>query len=401
MTAWKINALQKAREVVRRKAPYFTTALYRLRPVQRDGLETLAVDDSGRLYYDEQALANEPLIDVAAMLVHELLHLLDRHGERAQMMGVSTKEDAALWNVAADVALYQLMRSGGWPVKGHLRPSYFGLPTNKPVEFYYQELQRLDDPPDVPDKPAPGKGRSGSCATGRQEPWEDEPTTSHDDRQVQRDLLRQMVAQAMELHQRAAGHLPGGYHLLFDDLHKRHKVPWQRVLAGMVRGGLVVAGKCDFSYQRPNRRQQVTPGILRPALIQELPNVAVIIDTSGSMESDELAQALVEVRAIVRMLVGRDSVTVISCDTSVESVQKVWKAEQIVLVGGGGTDMRPGLVAATELRPIPSVVVVITDGHVWEGWPKNKPIDCAVIVLLVGDHAGPESVPQWARVLEM
>jgi len=397
--AWKIDALQKAREVVRRKAPYFTSGIYRLQPVRRDGLGTLAVDDSNRLYYDPQALSNEPLSEVSAMLVHELLHLLDRHSNRAQVMNVNTAEKAALWNVAADVALYQLMRAGGWSIKNHLRPSHFKLPANKTVEFYYQELQQLDEPPGPQDAPQPGKGRSGSCASGRQEPWEDEPTGSHDDQQVQRDLLRQMIAQAMELYQRAAGQMPGAYQRLFEDLLERPSIPWQRVLAGMVRGGLIVSGKRDFSRQRPSRRQQVTPDILRPALVQELPRVAVVIDTSGSMQDDDLTQALVEVKGIMRLLVGRDTVTVIACDSSAEPVQAVWKAEQVVLAGGGGTDMGPGLSAAAKLRQAPSVVVVITDGYVCAGWPAQNPVGCPVIVLLVGAHAGLESVPTWARGL--
>lgn len=404
---WEIDPIQKAREVIRRTAPYFATGIYRFRPVKVESLGSLAVDSSARLYYDPTALEDWALIDVAGAIVHELLHLLDRHAERAVSAGVHSKEDAAIWNVAADVALFRLMKTGQWSLKGHLRPSHFGLKPNKPVEYYYKELQQRDEPPQpdtgkpAPGKPAPGKGRSGSCASGRQEPWEQPPDGDADEQQMQRELLRRMVAQAVRAHSKIAGTVPECLQTLVDDLLEPPKIPWRRVLAGMVRGGLIAAGKSDFSRQRPSRRQQSTPAVLRPALVRPTPRVAIVLDTSGSMGMPELTDALVEIKGVIGSLTHQEALTVLSCDAAVHAVQSVWSVSQIEPTGGGGTAMTPGLKAAARLRPAPTVVIVITDGYVFD-WPARRPMACPVIVLLVGGHdRNSTNTPTWARVLEV
>jgi predicted metal-dependent peptidase len=81
-------------------------------------------------------------------------------------------------------------------------------------------------------------------------------------------------------------------------------------------------------------------------------------------------------------------------------VQNVSNARQINLVGGGGTDMGAGLVAAAKLRPRPSVIVVLTDGMT--PWPAEAPKGMQVVVGIIGNPARgghPWAAPKWARVV--
>jgi predicted metal-dependent peptidase len=91
--------------------------------------------------------------------------------------------------------------------------------------------------------------------------------------------------------------------------------------------------------------------------------IAIVVDTSGSMGQPELDAALAEVKGVVRAAgIGSERVTVLACDASVGATTRVQRAEDVRLVGGGGTDMRVGIAAPEGIGPAPEVVVVLSDG---------------------------------------
>ena len=173
------------------------------------------------------------------------------------------------------------------------------------------------------------------------------------------------------------------------------KVDWRKVLAAELRRGRSeVAGRVDYSYRRPSRRATAVADVILPSLRRPVPDVAVVCDTSGSMDESTLGRVLGEVDGILRAVgVGSTSVQVLAVDTAVHSARKVTSARQVELVGGGGTDMGAGLQAATELRPRPGVVVVLTDG--FTPWPARAPRGVTVVIGLLGEHA--PVGPVWAR----
>jgi predicted metal-dependent peptidase len=145
------------------------------------------------------------------------------------------------------------------------------------------------------------------------------------------------------------------------------------------------------------------PGAVLPSLRRRPPRVTVVVDTSGSVSDAELGAALNEVAAITRAVGGRrDLVSVLSCDASAGSVRAVCDARDIPLVGGGGTDMRAGIERAVRTRPVPDVVVVLTDGQT--PWPRRRP-PCRTVVGLfprpVSENVPyvPAEPPPWAKVV--
>ena len=99
------------------------------------------------------------------------------------------------------------------------------------------------------------------------------------------------------------------------------------------------------------------------------PNVAVVIDTSGSMSDQELSDALSETHHVIKTL--NAPVSVISCDAKAHVTKKVFDSRSVRLTGGGGTDMREALKAAAALKPRPDVIITITDG--FTPWPDRAP----------------------------
>ena len=126
----------------------------------------------------------------------------------------------------------------------------------------------------------------------------------------------------------------------------------------------------------------------------------MIIDTSYSVDDGLLARALGEVDgALLALGVAGGEVTVYSCDAAVHTVERVRRAQDTNLAGGGGTDLRAGLAAVDTQRPRPDVVIVFTDGDT--PWPPGPPPGCSVIVALLGrDRAELPPTPAWATRVE-
>jgi predicted metal-dependent peptidase len=130
-----------------------------------------------------------------------------------------------------------------------------------------------------------------------------------------------------------------------------------------------------------------------------LPEVAVVCDTSGSMDDAELSRCVAEVDGIIAGVGLRSRpVPVLSVDSEVQSVRRVRRASRVQLQGGGGTDMGKGIEAAMALRPRPQVIVVLTDG--WTPWPIAPPRGARVVAGLVGAGAAEAPLPPaWVRAV--
>lgn len=176
------------------------------------------------------------------------------------------------------------------------------------------------------------------------------------------------------------------------------RTDWRRVLAAEIRSAMAaVAGAVDYTYRRPNRRAQVLPDVVLPAMYRPVPRVAVVCDTSGSMHDELLARALAEIENLLTCAGLRDGVPVLAVDTEVHAVRRVNRATQVVLAGGGGTDMAAGITAAAALRPRPSVLAVLTDGYT--PWPDRPPPGVRVIVGLLAEDSEKPRGPAWPRAV--
>src|SRR5262249_45491823 len=175
-------------------------------------------------------------------------------------------------------------------------------------------------------------------------------------------------------------------------------IPWRRLLGSAVRRAIAHAAGChDYSYHRPGRRH--IPRVVTPAMQRPLVTVAVVIDTSGSMGQAELDAALAEVKGVIRAAgIGPRGLAVLACDAAVGSMTRVRRVTDVALVGGGGTDMRVGIAAAEATKPVPDVVVVLTDGCT--PWPE-QPTRARLVVAIISDSTYTAPAPCWATVVQV
>jgi predicted metal-dependent peptidase len=124
------------------------------------------------------------------------------------------------------------------------------------------------------------------------------------------------------------------------------------------------------------------------------------------MDQQMVSQALGEVGGLVKSMLSPDGVTVYCVDAAASDAQKIFRADQIKLSGGGGTDMRIGIdKALANKRDRPDVVIVLTDGYT--PWPERKPPRVNIVVGLVppaGERMSREdrvvtAVPDWAKTV--
>lgn len=399
------DSFQAGRIILTQEHPYLSAAVYRVIPIAKPGLGTMAVDQWWRLYFDP--LCAWDARTAATVLYHEIGHLLRDHPKRA--VGIDRANHAA-WNIAADCEINddvcsELGNRAKWPFPP-CTPSSYKWPDGLTAEEYYVMIPKVNVSSGATgDKPKAGSGQCGS-ASGNKGQWEDGPPPGETDAatgekgkqdappglsDTEADMVRHVVAEAIQESIKSRGTVPE-WLKRWAQTTLNPVVPWQKILAGMVRHAMAdVAGMTNFTYQRPSRRATVTREIVFPALRKPTPNVAVVLDTSGSMGEDALSHILAEVSGILKSA-GATGVDAIVTDASVKSARRVFKAGQIDLQGGGGTDMRVGIQHALS-RPVkPHIIIVLTDGYT--PWPDG-PVGARVVAGIIGGHK--TDVPSWIK----
>lgn len=368
--------------------PFLSVALYALSPCSAPGLGTFAVDDRWRLFLDPQQLNEWSVDEVAGVLLHEVGHLVRHHSARGKSVFVD-EDTALLWNVAGDAEINDdLLHDGLRLPSGAVTPQSLKLPRNRSAESYFSALleRRGFVPPFV---------HCGTGATGL-----DDHTTVDVARLpagvdvAEAELIRRRVAVEISM---ARGSVPAGW-VRWADGFVDPKIDWRRALAARLRGSLaeLQAGRVDYSYARPSRRH--VPRVVLPSLVRPSPVVAVVLDTSASVDGTMLEQAWAETLAMVTAVgVRRDRLRVWATDAA--AVQVRTTRSRVALAGGGGTDMRVGIAAATRERPRADLVVVLTDGET--PWPSAAPVVPVVVGLLRRRGRSIGTVPAWASAIEI
>ncbi len=311
---------------------FFATLALRLKLAVNWDVPTLATD--GRLLaFNPEFVVSLNSDELVGCVAHEVMHNALAHpGRRGG-------RDPAKWNIACDLAVNPLLLKAGFTLpRGRLAPGegrFTHLPPGKSAEEYYS---RLDDPSNPPgespesSEPHPegeeNTNDPGGCG-GVLDPG-DGSTAAADESAAQWQVA---VAQA-EQAARGRGALPDGIGRAVEEiLHP--PADWKAVLREFVS----THARNDYSWSRPNRRY-IAQGLYLPGMhSEELGDVVLAIDTSGSINSKELGAFAAEAGALLAAY--ECLATVIYHDTVVQKVDD-WSPVDgpLVLspVGGGGTN---------------------------------------------------------------
>ena len=129
----------------------------------------------------------------------------------------------------------------------------------------------------------------------------------------------------------------------------------------------------DYSWTSPNRRY-VAAGIYLPGVVKEnLGEIVIAIDTSGSIRQDLLETFATEISALIAE--SRPELThVVYCDREIHRTEQFLPDDEITLQasGGGGTAFAPVFDWITEQQIQPKVLLYFTDLRCYR-YPESEP----------------------------
>jgi predicted metal-dependent peptidase len=330
------------------------------------------------------------------LVLHECYHKLYRHLTTWRHL---YNDNAQLANMACDYVINIKLADDNtdgfavMPKVGLLNAKYRGMDSAQ----VYKLLKQDQDDSDDEDGEGEGSGDSGGdgpSGTGLDDhDWEGAQKLSPE----QAKELARDIGEAIRQGALAAGKLGSGGDRMFEDL-LRTKIDWREALREFI--STTCTGSDYSTWRRPNRRF-VSSGYYMPSGVSEqVGELVIAIDTSGSIGGQELARFLGEVKGICDQ-VKPEVVRLLYWDTEVCADEKYVGAEVENLVnstkpaGGGGTTVECVPEYMTQHGVKPQAVVVLTDGYLGGSWGTWA---CPVLWCIVGNENARPDVGKYVHV---
>ena len=366
-----------------RKQPFFGSLALRL-PLQADPSRKTLASDGRTIRYSPVWVAETAAHAIEAAIARVVLACALKHHTRRG------DRDPERWQRASQLVTHALLREAGFTLPPDAE-AWEGLS----VEEAYDRLPEPDeDHQDPKDGAASGDSQSGAgpdaeSATdspgqskGGDSPPSHDPSGTGEvmdapacgggensgsglspsggtpaEVTAEEQAWDQAMHQAASL-AKAEGKLPGAVEQTVRSAHVS-RLDWRALL----RRYMADAAKSDYFWSAPNRRF-IDGGLYLPSIRSEgIETLAVMIDTSGSLPADMLAEFWTEVRGIA-VDIQPDSVVVLQVDAAVRHAAEYSAfdlPEKIAVRGRGGTDFRPGFAWLDEQGIRPGVCLYFTD----------------------------------------
>lgn len=377
-----MSALRKmeiARAELLLAQPFFGSIALYLALKEDPACKTAWTDGESMGFNPEWALALSDKVR-AGVLAHEVLHLACRHHLRRG------KREMGLWQRACDLAINPELRRAGLSLPvGHFYEACFdGMAAEEIYSALAQEQRQEqaaqsaqaqasagDQGAGEGQEPSQGEeeGQEPGSAPEPQEAAPCDPGGCGEVRDApekpgqpsQAEIAGEWeirVAQAMAAEKaRQAGNLSGDTARLFDKL-KASVLDWREALRRFIND----RSRVDVSWMRPNKRY-LHQGFVLPGNVPDgINQLAVVIDTSGSIDEKTLTRFASELQAAVDEGATR-RVIVLYCDAAVKRADIFEEGDEIKFKpeGGGGTRFSPALEWIERNEPDTSAIIYFTD----------------------------------------
>jgi len=261
------------------------------------------------------------------LLEHEVLHLVFDH------LALHFS-DHLRGSVAVDLVVNSCIREENLPSmkdSGPCLPQRYGFPKHESAYWYYSHLRDNKQFQDDCSKGAFGLGGLFSDAMKSHSIWEEAAKDP-----ILKELVKDIVRQAKELCNKEYGNIPAEVIEQIDDILRRRKqiVPWQKVLRMFC--ATATESNLDYTMKRQSKRFGTRPGTRK----EDVLNLAVGVDTSGSISDSQLVLFFNEIRWIHK---NGAFVTIYECDCAIHKVYKFKGKFTGEVTGRGGTDLEPVL----------------------------------------------------------
>ena len=405
-----VDAIVKARVSLLFNAPFFGNLATRMKLIDATKWCKTAATDGRNFYYNREfikALTDDELL---FLIGHEVLHCVYDH------LGRKGSRDHQLWNMANDyIVNYTLVKEklGSMPKMGLYSDKYTDEMTSEEVyrlleQNSTQVKMTLDDHLEMDGsdgQDGDGEGNGGRTITVTVHGDENgPPKLTEDDKNKIRNEIKAAVINAAQAV--GAGKVPAGVKRLIEDF-TNPIMDWRTLLEMHIQSSI----KDDYTFQAPSKRSWGIGGGARVILpgqkFKDSVDVAVCIDTSGSMTDEMLRDFLSETKGIMETF-DDFKLTLWTFDTRVYN-PRVFTMNNIDEIldydpqGGGGTlfecnweFMRDpaaagfGDVEGIEDTIEPKKFVMFTDGYPCSTWGEEDYCDTLFVV-----HGNTSIVAPW------
>lgn len=352
---------------------FLATLCLRLTP-EVDWSADTAWTDGRRLGYNPEFVCSLTDDELLGVTCHEVMHAALAHMSR---QGAREPE---LWNTAADLAVNSVLDEARIKLPADALRAGTGdfakLAPGLSAEEYYAALQRDEPPEGGGDQPGDEEDEDGQGGEGQGPPDPGRcgavkpPEGGPAEAEQAKHEWQAAAAQAAEV-AKQRGALPGGVARLVEGI-TNPQVPWRDVLREFVSR----RARGDYSWSSPNRRL-ICQGLYLPGLLsEELGDVVIAVDTSGSVTARQLAVFASEMEGVLETFPGC-VLTILYHDSKVQHVHR-WSPSDGPLKlepkGGGGTDHRPVFEWVERQAGDAPCLICFTDCYtVWPALPPATP----------------------------
>ena len=390
----KVQSLSKISKELMLKEPYYGFFLIMLNKIWRKDLPTAGVSKNGINY--QLAINEEFWMGLSekhqmGLLKHELLHIAFGH-----LVSFGSFRDKKLANVAMDMEINQYIDPEYLPDGGIDINNYedLDLDIKAGCRYYYDKLQQLKDE----------KDKDGTCGNEEMDKlldnidngdvpdhstWEEFEDLSEAEKKLIEKQLQKVLSDAKEQTIKKRGNVPGEIEgvIIIEEIVKP-KFDWKSYVRRFSGTSTKVFTK--KIRRKENRRYDENPGLK----IKMKQHMLLAIDTSGSVSNAELTEFMNEIHHIYKA--GVD-ITIVQCDTSINSIEEYKGKNELNVKGRGGTEFDPVLDYYNANQKKYTSLVYFTDG---ECYTSVKPKGRVLWVLSERSHMN-EDLPGHVIKLEL
>jgi predicted metal-dependent peptidase len=390
----KVQSLSKISKELMLKEPYYGFFLIMLNKIWRKDLPTAGVSKNGINY--QLAINEEFWMGLSekhqmGLLKHELLHIAFGH-----LVSFGSFRDKKLANVAMDMEINQYIDPECLPDGGIDINNYedLDLDIKAGCRYYYDKLQQLKDE----------KDKDGTCGNEEMDKlldnidngdipdhstWEEFEDLSEAEKKLIEKQLQKVLSDAKEQTIKKRGNVPGEIEgvIIIEEI-VRPKFDWRSYVRRFSGTSTKVFTK--KIRRKENRRYDENPGLK----IKMKQHMLLAIDTSGSVSNAELTEFMNEIHHIYKA--GVD-ITIVQCDTSINSIEEYKGKNELNVKGRGGTEFDPVLDYYNANQKKYTSLVYFTDGECYTSVkPKGR-----ILWVLSERSSMNESLPGHVIKLEL
>lgn len=366
------------------KQPFFGNIACRLQLVEASDWCPTAAVDGRNFYYNTEFVEKLDLDETVFLVGHEVGHCVYEHFLRRG------DRNPQIWNMAGDYKINAMLKREKigrliTTVKPLYDPKY---ETNDWwTENVYDDLiqqgvapqETLDIHLDVEGE-SEGEGKDGKD----KKDGKGRPTISKDDAKAISDEIKNAVIQAAQ--SVGAGNVPEDIRRMIGEL-TAPKMDWRQMIRVTLESNLT----SDFTFMTPNRKSQFNSVVLPGMLKDQMIDIAIALDVSGSISSQDITDFLSEVQGIMDQFQNY-KIHVWCFDTKVSGYDIFTDDDgrsitEFEITGGGGTKFMPNWDFMKERGLQPDQFIMFTDGEPWNSW--GDPDYCDTLFLIKNEWSKP------------